>query len=100
MTTTVEAMQKLLDIWDAETDPLRERQLRRLYEKLSDLLISIADIDVRAHAKQLEEATTEITTAIVQLEKAVQENKKIAERINQVAQAIALLVEVVKLLKP
>ncbi len=100
MTTTVEAVQKLRDMWAAERDPLREKQLERQYQRLSDLLISIADAEIGDHAQKLARATEKVTGAIEQLEKAIQENKKVAERINQVAQAISALVEVVKLIKP
>ena len=100
MTTTVEAVQKLRDMWVAERDPLREKQLERQYQKLSDLLIALADADIGEHAARLEKATGDVTDAIEKLEKAIQENKKVAERISQVAQVISALVEVAKLIKP
>lgn len=100
MTTTVEAVQKLRDMWVAERDPLREKQIERQYQRLSDLLISIADADIGEHAARLAKASNSVADAVDQLEKAVQDNKKIAERITQVAQAISVLVEVVKTVKP
>ena len=100
MTTTVEAVQKLRDMWAAERDPLRDKQLERQYQRLSDLLISIADADIGAHAAKLAKASESVADAVDKLEKAIQDNKKVAERIGQVAQAISMLVEVAKLIKP
>jgi methyl-accepting chemotaxis protein len=95
-----EMVQQLSTLWYASSAPEPKDTLETLIDKLNDLSVALLEQEIDTNSKELAEAVKVLKDSTTTAKQAVGDIQKTSEVIKQVAQAISLLDQVLKLAGP